>query len=211
MKKKTFIILILIVFIIFLIYIKTKDNIVYYVNLTDEHVEHYGTRYSSNILEELQKQNKLEEFIEFEYDDYRITDLTKAIRDNAYIYVGEKKHTIQNALIKADLLTINIGKNDIEYGLLKENKEEIYNYLDTLLIDLETLLTEVKKYTKEQIMVIGYYTIDEKKVKYIEYFNLKAEKLCNKKEIKFISIDKNNIERLSNQISSNILTKFTFP
>ena len=39
MKKKTIIILFLIILVVFLIYIKTRDNSVYYVNLTDEHIE----------------------------------------------------------------------------------------------------------------------------------------------------------------------------
>lgn len=211
MKKKTFFILILIILIIFLIYLKTKDVSVYYVNLIDSHIESYGPKYSSFILDKLKEKEKLEEFIEFEYEDYRITDFILSIRNNDYIYVNDKKHTIQNALIKADLLTISIGKNDIEYGLLKEKEEDIYNYLDTLLLDLDTLLLEVKKYTKEQIMLVGYYDVDIEKEKYIEYFSLRAEKLCNKMGIKFISIEKENNEKIGSQISKSILSHFTFP
>jgi len=149
MKKKTILILFLIVLIIFMIYLKTKDVSVYYVNFIDSKLS-FDTKYSSYIVNKLKEEEKLEEFIEFEYEDYRITDFTKAIRDNSYIYINDKKHTIQNALIKADLLTLNIGNNDIEYGLLKETEEDIYNYLDTLLLDLDTLLTEIKKYTKNK-------------------------------------------------------------
>lgn len=210
MKKKTIIILFLIILVVFLIYIKTRDNTVYYVNLTDEHIEYYGSKYSNYIAEELERKDKLEKFIEFQYDDDRITDLIHSIRENDYIYVDEKKQAIQNALIKADLLTIHMGKNDIDYGLMKNNKEDIYNYLDTLFIDFETLLEEIRKYTKEQIMLIGFYTLDHQKQEYIEYFNQKVAKLCEEKEINFISVNNKNLENISLKLKDDILAKFTF-
>lgn len=204
MKKKTILVLILIALIIFLIYVKTKDTSVYYVNIIDENSEYNGVKYSSMLLENFKNREKLEEFIEFEYEDYRITDLTKAIQNNEYIYINDKKHTLQNALIKADLLTVNIGKNDIDYGLLKKEKEEIYNYLDTLLMDLDILLSEIRKYTKEQVMLIGYKKIDDCNKEFIEYFNLKAEKICNKMNVEYISVNEDN------DILNSILSKFTF-
>jgi len=210
MKKKTILILFLIVLIIFMIYLKTKDVSVYYVNFIDSKLS-FDTKYSSYIVNKLKEEEKLEEFIEFEYEDYRITDFTKAIRDNSYIYINDKKHTIQNALIKADLLTLNIGNNDIEYGLLKETEEDIYNYLDTLLLDLDTLLKEIKKYTKEQIMLIGYYDFEKEKEKYVEYFSLKVEKICNKIGIKYINDKKINSGNVNLDISNHILSEFTFP
>lgn len=193
-----------------MIYLKTKDVSVYYVNFIDSKLS-FDTKYSSYIVNKLKEEEKLEEFIEFEYEDYRITDFTKAIRDNSYIYINDKKHTIQNALIKADLLTLNIGNNDIEYGLLKETEEDIYNYLDTLLLDLDTLLTEIKKYTKEQIMLIGYYDFEKAKEKYVEYFSLKVEKICNKIGIKYINDKKINSGNVNFDISNHILSEFTFP
>ena len=193
-----------------MIYLKTKDVSVYYVNFIDSKLS-FDTKYSSYIVNKLKEEEKLEEFIEFEYEDYRITDFTKAIRDNSYIYINDKKHTIQNALIKADLLTLNIGNNDIEYGLLKETEEDIYNYLDTLLLDLDTLLTEIKKYTKEQIMLIGYYDFEKEKEKYVEYFSLKVEKICNKIGIKYINDKKINSGNVNLDISNHILSEFTFP
>ena len=193
-----------------MIYLKTKDVSVYYVNFIDSKLS-FDTKYSSYIVNKLKEEEKLEEFIEFEYEDYRITDFTKAIRDNSYIYINDKKHTIQNALIKADLLTLNIGNNDIEYGLLKETEEDIYNYLDTLLLDLDTLLKEIKKYTKEQIMLIGYYDFEKEKEKYVEYFSLKVEKICNKIGIKYINDKKINSGNVNLDISNHILSEFTFP
>jgi hypothetical protein len=158
--------------------------------------------YSTNIKLNLEQKEKLEKFVEFKYEDTRITDLINNIRNNEYIYVNNKKQTIQNALIKSDLTTIWIGMTEISYGLTKESKEDIYNYMDTLLLDIETLLEEVKKYSKEDIFFIGYYAYYDSDKIYIEYLNKKLEKLCEKEGI-------NYIENVDN-ISDSILAKFTF-
>ncbi len=195
-------------FLTFMIYKKTKDTDVYYLNIGDEYIENDGIGYSSIIKDNIEKEYELEKFIEFKYDDYRVTDLINTIRNNDYIYINNKKQTIQNALIKADITTLWIGLNDFKYGLLKENKEDTYNYMDTLYLDIETLLTEIKKYTKEQVFFIGYYTdINDKKI-FAEYLNTKVEKLCNRYEIKFVRIKDN--KNLYNIVSSDILDEFTF-
>ncbi len=213
MKKKSINVLILVIFLIFMIYMKTRDTSVYYLNIGDENIQIDGIGYGTKIVTELENDQKLEKFIEFKYDDYRSTDLLNTIRNNDYIYVDGKKQTIQNALIKADITTIWIGMNDFKYGLLKENNEDIYNYMDTLLIDIEVLLSEVKKYTKEQVFLIGYYTLDSDKKIFSEYLNQKLEKICKKKDIEFIEIEsdiKNMDSVVHEKIKVDILEKFTF-
>lgn len=201
-------------FLIFMIHFKTKDTDVYYLNLEDEYLETEEDSYSSKIKNELQNEKKLEKYVEFKYNDYRITDMINTIRNNGYIYIDNRKQTIQNALIKADLTTIWIGMNDFEYGLLKEEKEEIYNYMDTLLLDIDTLLTEIRTYTKEEVFFISSYTTDETKKIFVEYLNNKVEKLCEEKEIHFVRIDSYNSEAdsktLHQEIAESVLQKFTF-
>lgn len=191
-----------------MIYIKTKDTDVYYLNIGDEYIENDGICYSSKIIHSIEKEYELEKFIEFKYEDYRVTDLINAIRNNDYIYINDKKQTIQNALIKADITTLWIGTNDFKYGLLKDNKEDIYNYMDTLLLDIETLITEVKKYTKEQVFFIGYYSELNDKQIFAEYLNEKVEKLCKRNKVNFIKIKDN--QNVYKDIASSILAEFTF-
>ena len=91
MKKKSIIVLLLVALIIFMIYIKLKDKSIYYVNIQDIYD---SVEYSYPIRDEIEKKEKLEKFVEFRYEDLRITDLIQMIRENDYIYVENKKQTI---------------------------------------------------------------------------------------------------------------------
>lgn len=208
MKKKSIIVLILVAFIIFMIYIKLRDKSVYYVNIQDIYD---SIEYSYSIRDEIEQKEKLEKFVEFRYEDLRITDLIQMIRENDYIYVENKKQTIQNALIKADLITLFVGMNEVSYGLSKKHKEDIYNYMDTLLLDIETLLEEIKKYSKEEVFFIGYYYELEKDKEYIAYLNEKLEKLCIKEGVTYVPNDAylKKGKNIAN-IQKSILNKFTF-
>lgn len=208
MKKKSIIVLILVAFIIFMIYIKLRDKSVYYVNIQDIYD---SIEYSYSIRDEIEQKEKLEKFVEFRYEDLRITDLIQMIRENDYIYVENKKQTIQNALIKADLITLFVGMNEVSYGLSKKHKEDIYNYMDTLLLDIETLLEEIKKYSKEEVFFIGYYYELEKDKEYIAYLNEKLEKLCTKEGVTYVPNDAylKKGKNIAN-IQKSVLNKFTF-
>lgn len=203
MKKKSILVLVLVILIVFLIYLKTRDKDVYYLNFGDE-ITQIG--YATDLKKFFEEKEKLEKFVEFYYEDARITDLMNSIRNNDYIYIENHKKTIQNALIKADLITISVGKNDLEYGLLKKDEIEIYNYMDTLLLDLENFFTEVRKYSKEQIHYLGYF---DENSKYLTYFYEKVEKLCKKYEIELI-LFADNMEKIT-AIKNQVIAKFTFP
>ena len=208
MKKKSIIVLLLVALIIFMIYIKLRDKSIYYVNIQDIYD---SVEYSYPIRDEIEKKEKLEKFVEFRYEDLRITDLIQMIRENDYIYVENKKQTIQNALIKADIITLFVGMNEVSYGLSKKHKEDIYNYMDTLLLDIETLLEEIKKYSKEEVFFIGYYYELEKDKEYIVYLNTKLEKICKKEGITYIPNDVylKKGKNIAN-IQASVLNKFTF-
>lgn len=208
MKKKSLIVLLLVAFIIFMIYIKLRDKSIYYVNIQDIYD---SVEYSYPIRNEIEKKEKLEKFVEFRYEDLRITDLIQMIRENDYIYVDHKKQTIQNALIKADIITLFVGMNEVSYGLSKKHSEDIYNYMDTLLLDIETLLEEIKKYSKEEVFFIGYYYELEKDKVYITYLNEKLEKICKKEGVTYIP-NETYLKKNKNiaNIQSSVLNKFTF-
>ena len=206
MKKKSIVVLLLVALIIFMIYIKLRDQSIYYLNIQDM----YGEMEYSYLLKESIEED-LEKFVEFKYEDLRITDLINNIENNDYIYQNNKKQTIQNALIKADMITLFIGRNEIDYGLKKEEKEEIYAYMDTVLRDIEILLQDMKKYSKEEIFFIGYNIEEEKSEPYITYLNQKLEKICSKEKVHYIPMNQNlNQNQRIFQIKEDILSKFTF-
>ena len=211
MKK---IIFILFIFCIILsIYLITKDTKIYYLSLGDElKIGNNKVEYSyvNYIGEYLNKNKKLEKVVNGYYNDnIRTIDLINMINDNKKISVNGKNITIQNSLIKADIVTLSIGSNDLISKLsLYEvyNDNEIYNYIDDYLIDLECLLQLMRKYCKEKIIFIGYYNIfnNSDLDKYYKYLINKVIKLTDKYNINYVDIYKefDNLEYRS---------KFLFP
>ena len=199
MKIKAIVFLILVSLLIFLINYKNIDNEIYYVNIDSTN----NLNYNKNIEKYLKERKKLEKSVnQFSKQDYRTTDLIKAIKENK----KEQNQTIQNALIKADILTIYIGINDINYKIGNTNKEELYNYTDQVLDDIDELLMLIRKYCKEKIYVIGYK--NEQGISYNEYFNYTNKRLneiCKEYDIKYIEINNQKIdEAVTKTIIKNI-------
>lgn len=184
---------------VFLIYLSTFDRKIFYLSLGDElsvgynafNTKDYG--YSDYVKGYLEKNNKLELYVNSYFKkNLRTVDLIEMIDENVKMNVNGKERTIKNALIKADLITLSIGNNDIVSKLsLYENysKKEIYEYLDSFLIDLENLIKLVKEYCKEEIIFIGFYnTLDENTDIYFKYLNDKSKKIMNKYDIIYLDI-----------------------
>lgn len=178
---------IIIIISIFLIYNLLKDDKVYYVSISDRtslasDIE-YG--YKDHINEYLEENNKLEKYVDIYNSDVRITDIIRYINDN-------KKYdnkNIKNILIKADLLTLSIGYNDLISKIDKYNSYDMYKYINTYLKDLEELFTLIREYDKEKIVMIGYYNpYSSSYDKMVEYINNKVKELCLKYKIDFIDI-----------------------
>ena len=116
-----FIITAIILLIIFFI---TRDRKVYYLSLGDSLA---AGQTPNNTIEEsygdyIQEYLKDKEVLEFYTKDfsksgYRSIDLLNDLKENKEIKVNGKNITIKNALIKADLVTVSIGANDLFYKL----------------------------------------------------------------------------------------------
>lgn len=202
MKLKTILFFILIIITTFIIYLTKQDNQIYYVNIDTTN----KNTYNKLIYKHYKDKNKLEKYVNnFSIEDTRTTDLIRNIEENQKI----KNQTIQNALIKADILTVFVGINDINYKIGNTSKEEIYNYTDQVLIDIEQLFKLIRVYCKEKIYVIGYY--NNYGISYNEYFNYTNKRLksiCNEYNIIFINpnnLEKNNLDK---SISKEIINKF---
>lgn len=175
MKWKTILVISFIFLSIFLIYLTTLDRKVYYLNLGDE-ISIGDNNYGILIKDYLKKKNKLEKYIsEFSKEDYRTTDLIKDIEENRKVYSNESNIAIKNALIKADLVTLSIGSNDIYYKITTSSPKESYEYIDQVLVDLENLLELIRQYCKEDIIMINYYNAYQER--YHEIFDYMNDKL----------------------------------
>lgn len=193
----------LIVLSVFLIYLCNMDKKVYYLALGDSLASGdgaYGKKikgYSDYVADYLKQRNLLETYVdEFARSGYRTTDLINSITDNKKVSINKKQVTLQNALIKADLVTVSIGANDI---LNKINTElpidyaSLYNYIDDLGDDLEELLSLMREYCKEDIVLIGYYNpypylnnVNTDNV--FSYLNSKYEKISREYDVIYVEI-----------------------
>lgn len=207
----------LIFLVIFLIYLANMDKKVYYVALGDslerEYVsneEVYG--YSYYIKNYLKKDDLLERYSDdFAKADTRITDIIKDINNNAKITTNKGSFSLKNALIKADLITVNISSNDV-FNKLKGNNivyNDVYDYIDDLAYDLDNLFKLMREYCKEDIVMVGPYnpfSDSSDKLDVYEYFNAKYKDVCGEYDIIYVDlsdiseINCQNYERIANRV-----------
>lgn len=198
MKKILFIAFISLV--VFFIYLNTIDKKVYYLALGDslavgvnsnDSIE-YG--YSDYIKKYLENRNLLETYIDkFAVSGYRSVDLKRDIEDNKKIVINDKKVTLKNALIKADLVTLSIGANDFFY-YINANQNAVYEHINEVINDIYSLFKLIREYCKEDIIVMGYYSpfkehenID-KIDKIVEFANKKLKELCKEYKMQYIDV-----------------------
>lgn len=189
MKIKGLICICLVFLLVFLIDLKTTDHDIYYLNISTDKNEY---SYDIKIKEYLENEKKLEKFINnFGKSDDRVIDIINMIEKNESVLINDKKQTIKNALIKADLVTIFIGLNDINYKIGNSNVNELYDYADSYLKDLKNLLKLIREYCKEDIVILGYYNVYGSYYnEYFDYINREVEKITKDYNIKFIKPDK---------------------
>ena len=199
MKKIIF--TILVVIITFLIYFFNRSEKIYYLSLGDylsygiNNFNNVNNSYSNN-LKDYYKEN-LDNYVNYSnYDDYRVMDLINDINYNELVTYENKEYKLQNLLIKANLITLSIGMNDLIY---KSNFEiDLYEYTDQLLRDIDNLFKLIRKYNKDEIYFLSFYNVINNQ-NLIDYANTELEKICNKNKIKFV-----DISLLNNYIISGI-------
>ena len=196
---KKLLILGIIILSIFTIYKTMIDKKIYYVSLGDEislgmtNTGYYKKSYPLYIKEYLEKKNRLETFIdEYENQGYRITDLINDINNNKEI--EETHKTIKNILIKADLITISIGTNDIISKLNTKDYKKLYSNIEEIINDLDKLLKLIREYCKENIILVGINikSEDKKISEIIRYTNEKFKESADKYKIEYIDINEIN-------------------
>ena len=192
-----------------LIFFITKDKKIYYLSLGDSLAvgqtpnNEVDKSYGDYIKEYLEDKEVLEFYTKsFSNSNYRSIDLLEDIKNNKKKKISGKEITIKNALIKADIVTISIGLNDLLYKLNLAStfdmniNDDIYTYVDEVMMDIDKLLYEIRKSCKEQIMVFGYYnpftnhsaSLSNEVEPLITYANGKLESLVLKYEMTYVDI-----------------------
>lgn len=222
--RKTILILVVLIF-TFLIYKVSLDKKLYYLSIGDFislGIEQDGVLkggYNELVVEYIQSVNKLEFFSNaFSDEDMRIVDLKKMIDNNETIYIDGKILTIKNALVKSDLLILSVGMNDLMYKINNIDDNVVYKYLNEIILDMDETLGIIRKYCKEDIILLGYYDIDETNDDFIKYINSKISNLVSYYNIHFINIDdivdKTNLENSSflnskdYELISNVINEY---
>lgn len=203
MKFKTILVIVLVILTVFVIYLTTMDRNIYYLDLN---MGNYN--YEETIVNFLKDEKKLERYVTgYIEKDYRTTDLINDIKNNKSINIKNKKQTIKNALIKADLLIYVPSINDINYKLNTTNQKELYNYADEMLEDMEEAIKLMRQYCKEDIIVIG---LENSNKKIFNYINEKLGEICYENKIYFINplkLNKNGKKYVEKEIKKIIENK----
>lgn len=199
MKLKIILFFSIVILSVLFIYLATLDKSISYVAIGDyltvgvnaNKKDNYG--FSDYVYNYLDEKNIVSEYNKsFSDNTYRTTDLIRDINDNKKIMINKKEKTLKNALIKADLLTVSIGTNDVLSVLASESSNSsIYDYLDTILVDMDELFSLLRQYCKEDIVVIGYYNPYIGNKKYdsaFSYMNTKVKYLTQNYNIKYVDI-----------------------
>ena len=196
---KKILISIIILLSVFLIYLGFKDEEIYYLSLGDylsNGINPYGVKdygYSDYIKDYIDENDKLEVYVNYSDKNTRTIDLIKDIEDNVKIDVMGKSKTVQNALIKADLLTISIGMNDLLDNVKFNNDfsiNDLYNKLEEVIVDYERLFEILRIYCKEEIILVGLYnSLDNENLNdFFDYANKKLSSLATTYDINYINI-----------------------
>ena len=214
---KKILISVVIIVSVFLIYLGFKDDKIYYVSLGDSlangmnpyNSKDYG--YTDYIQDYLKSNDKLEIYVEgIVNNNKRTIDIINDIKDNKSVFVGDKSKTLQNVLIKADLITLSIGTNDLLNNLnldIDFSINDLYNKFEQVVSDYEILFTLLRQYSKEQIFIIGFYNFTKNDYfdDFFQYANNNLKKLASFYDIEFIDI---NEELVNNSYLPNINSKF---
>ena len=192
MKKIIF--LFVITCLVFVIFWFTHDNQLYIVNIGDD--ISCNNRLYKDIKSKLG--NNLEKYINKCQSDMDIDDLINMIDNNEVIKQDNKLYRINNVLIKADIIIISIGNNNLRY--YNQLDCNMYAYIDQVLIDMDKLLSQIRYYSKEKIYLYNYYGLDSK---YLKYINNRLEQIASDYDIDIINISS------FNKIDKNLIGKKT--
>lgn len=187
MRLKKILFIVLIILAVLLINFLFIDDKIYYLNLNTIDSNDYSIYYK----EYLEKNHNLEYYNNYyNVKDYRITDLIRMIKDNKEITIDGKKQKIENAIIKADIITIWVGMNEIKYKIDTTDIEELYKYSDTILTDLEELFLLLRKISKEKIIFLNFYNPgDDIYDEVIDYLNKKMNAIAIEYKIDILDVN----------------------
>lgn len=202
MKKKKLVIFFLALIPIYIIYTMTYEENFTYVSIGDDlakgHTpfDTYGESYTDYVYSYLKSKNsKTELNIDFIEEDIRITDLIDKIKNAD----KQNNKTLPQIIKEANIITISIGSEELfskirsNYELYIKDNTKIFKYIDEMINNYEELIKEMKKITKADIFIIGYYNPINDNTASLEsifnYLDIKFKNLEKKHKINYVPIN----------------------
>lgn len=191
MKKILFCVFIILIIIV--IYFKNIDKKIYYFNITNEINENYS---------KLVKENScnLEKFVNYKDKNIKIETIKNDINSNIVV----NNFRIQNILVKADKIILNVGNDELKSIIILNSIDKIYEEIDNLLNKLNDLLITIRKYSKEDIYIVGFYLEDDKYYEIVNYMNIKLKDISKRNNVNYIKKTSNNLIKESVNIYEKI-------
>ncbi len=176
MKKIIYIVLTIIA--VFSIYIDNNIKKYNYVSLTNK--IDINRNYDTYIKEYLIKNHKLNRFNNFFYNE-SITGLIQDIQSNRTIRINEEDYYLKKVLRESDIVIINVGMEKIINNYDKYDMNKNYRLFDEICVEIETLVKEISKYAKGDVLLIGFYNPTN-------YYDSKTDELFYDMDIKLSNI-----------------------
>ena len=208
--KKLIIPLLITIFIVYGIYNFYSEDKINYVALGDSLAEgenpygEIGYGYADYVKEYLRTKDKLKSYTKgYAKSGSTTEDLINKINLNQKIEINGEEIGIKRALRESDLVTISIGANDLLKRLNIKQSSQLdtfdYKELDSIIYEItdnvENVIKEVKKYAKNDILLIGYYNpinktiVDDAKIDiFIEKIDQLYTDICAKNKITYIKV-----------------------
>ena len=199
--KKIIFLCIIAIFVVF-ICLFTRDNKQYIVVFGDELCK--NKQFSSKIINN--KGKNVQNYVQKCEKNTSISTFEHSFEQNERFLYQNKQYTMDNMLIKANIIIISLGMND----LLEYNDDiNFYSHIDNVLIDMDKLLSIIRYYSKEQIYVYNFYGIDNK---YLKYANKRLKDIAGQYNVNVIDISsidniklkQNNYELIIKKTLENI-------
>lgn len=149
-----------------------------------------GYGYNNYVKNYLERNGKLRNFNNYYYNN-SLKGLTLDIQNNRTIIADNKEYFLKKVLRESDLIVVSSGMDELSYNYHQDMKEN-YQYFEKMYNDIEELIIEIKKYSANDIIFIGYYNptriytseVDE----FFGYIRDKLSKLMNSYDIQYIDI-----------------------
>jgi len=199
-KIKKILFYVLICLLVFIIYFYCKSDKINYVVIGDSISESrnpyneiiYG--YTDYIVDYLKRNNRFGSYVNFSSYRNTIQNVIDDIYNNKQIFVNGESYNIKRSLRESDLVTVTVGMADLYNELIINNNNVNYNNFDTLLEKMEKMLVDLKKYAKNDIIVMGLfnplkYSDDKNKFDNILIkLNNDYKKICERNGVYFVEI-----------------------